>query len=247
MAPEGSIPTAALVVVGNEVLSAKVRDENTPFLLDRLRRLGVRAVKVTVVPDEREVLVATYREAVRSATWVFSTGGVGPTHDDVTMGAVAEAFGRPIRIDPELERLIREHFGASVNEHHLKMAALPEGAELEWGKGLRLPVVRIENLWIFPGSPGLVRSKFLGIEERFRQAPFFLRRLQLDVDEPEIAGLLAEAEASEAGISIGSYPVHGLFDHKVEVTVEGKDEAAVLRVTGRIRSGLPEGVLLREL
>lgn len=242
--PDALPPSAALVIVGNEVLSAKVQDENTPFLLDRFRKLGVPVTRIFVAPDERLALIECYRLAMAAARWVISTGGVGPTHDDITMGAVAEALGRPLVVHPELEQLIRDYFGEDCNEFHLKMARVPEGATLTWGDGLKLPVLRVDDLFVLPGTPGLVRSKFLGIEEMFRQQPFVLRRLHLDTDEGLVAQLLTDAEEAFPEVSVGSYPVFGSFDHKVEVTVEGKDAAQVEAVVERLRTTLPEGVLL---
>lgn len=237
--PATSEPTASLVIVGNEILTCKVQDQNTPFLLERLRALGVPVVGVTVVPDVPARMVRAYRWACAEATWVFSTGGVGPTHDDVTMEAVAETFGRGLYEEPELAGVIRDFFKDRCTPAHLKMARLPEGCELVWGEGLRFPVVRVENLFVFPGQPGLMRAKFLGIEERFRCTPFELRRIYLKADEGQIAALLEAAEGDHPGVQVGSYPVFGTFDHNVLITVEGRDLAQVEAAARRISEGVP--------
>lgn len=238
--------TAALVIVGNEVLSAKVTDENTPFLLARLRALGVVTRSVRVVPDEAPLMIAAYRAACAAHTWVFSTGGVGPTHDDITMDAAAAAFGQVTAPRTELANLLKEVLGDRLTAAHLKMARVPEGAELVWEEGLRFPVVRLENLFIFPGAPGLLRKKFLAIEHRFRQRPIHLARLYLQGDEAEIAGLLERAEAGAADVQIGSYPVWGLGDHDIQVTFEGRDLTELRRVFAGVTAGLPAGYLVRK-
>lgn len=241
----GTQPTAAIVIVGNEVLSAKVRDENSPFLIERLRARGVRVVRVAVIPDEIPDLVEELRATLPRVTWAFSCGGVGPTHDDVTIEAVAAALGRPLVVDPTLEELVRQYFGGAANTYHLKMAKVPAGSELVYPPGARYPVLRTGNLWIFPGTPELVQKKFLSIEAGLGGAPFVLRRIFLRTEEGLIARILEEAEKSEPGVAIGSYPHYGEPDHDVLVTVEGIDPAAVERVVARVLAGLPAGALVR--
>lgn len=237
--------TASLVIVGNEVLSAKVEDCNTPFLLERLRALGTPVRAVRIVPDEQDVMVATYRAASAEATWVFSTGGVGPTHDDITMEAVAVAFDQEVAEHPELADGIRKFFGDRTTPAHLKMAQLPVGAVVHWQEGLNFPVVQVENVFVFPGAPGLMRKKFLAIEERFRQAPIHLRRLYLLGDEANFAALLGDTEAAHEKLQIGSYPIWGEDDHSVVVTIESSLEATADAAAAAIVRGLPDGALVR--
>lgn len=245
MANPADPSTASLVIVGNEVLSAKVQDVNTPFLLERLRALGTPVRSVRIVPDEQPMMVDAYRAASAEATWVFSTGGVGPTHDDITMEAVAAAFDQDLVENPELAAGIREFFGDATTPAHLRMARLPANAQLTFEPGLNFPVVQVENVFVFPGAPGLMRKKFLAIEERFRQAPIHLRRLYLLGDEATFAALLGATEAAHDRLQVGSYPIWGSEDHTVVVTVESSCEATADAAADAIAQGLPEGALVR--
>src|SRR6266481_9434111 len=143
--------TAAIVVIGNEILTGKSEDKNAIFLITELHSLGVALRRVVIIPDEVEVIAAAVRECAEGFDYVFTSGGVGPTHDDITMEAVARAFGRKVVTHPELERLIRQHFSASERlAVGLKMAEVPEGAVLNAVGDLRFPTVQVENVYILP-------------------------------------------------------------------------------------------------
>src|SRR5512138_2970306 len=142
-------PSAALLVIGNEVLSAKVTDENGPFLARRLRDLGIRLAAIHTIPDEVEEIAATLERVRSRCTWVFTTGGVGPTHDDVTLGAVARALGRPVTRHPRLAETFRaihrqHHAGEEIPEAALRMADVPEGTRLEGDPDY--PTLVVENV-----------------------------------------------------------------------------------------------------
>lgn len=238
-------PTASILVIGNEVLSNKVEDVNTPFLLEKLRKLGVRVQEVRILPDQPEVLVAAMREAKARSTWVFTTGGVGPTHDDITMDAVAAACECALVDHPVLVELLETLLGDRLQDGHRKMARIPAKAELIFENGARFPVVQVENMFVFPGAPGLMRAKFQQIEERFRASPFHLAKIYLKGDEASYAALLEEAEAAIAGIEIGSYPIYGNPGHDIVVTIEARDPEEVQATLKRLLEGIPNEALVR--
>ena len=155
---------SALVVIGNEILSGKIVDTNTPFLIAELRSLGVELAEIAVVPDEvARIAEAVARVASRSEH-VFTSGGVGPTHDDVTMEGVAAAFAVPVIRHPRLEALLRGYYDAQklpLEEANLRMADVPEGATLLEGPDLRWPVVAMRNVYVLPGIPEIFRRKLL--------------------------------------------------------------------------------------
>ncbi|HYB73765.1 MAG TPA: competence/damage-inducible protein A, partial [Candidatus Sulfotelmatobacter sp.] len=163
--------TAGLVIIGNEILSGKVQDANAPFFALALRELGVDLRRIAVVPDDVVVIAAEVRAFSRAFDVVCTSGGVGPTHDDVTIEAVAHAFGRRVVRDPGLERVLREFYRNRVTQAHLKMAEVPEGAELVGRETLLFPVIACRNVYIFPGIPEILRQKFHAIQERFRDTP----------------------------------------------------------------------------
>jgi molybdenum cofactor synthesis domain-containing protein len=230
--------TAAVVIIGNEILSGKFADENAPYLIARLRELGVDLGRVTVIPDEMDVIVAEVRAAAARFDHVFTTGGVGPTHDDITMPAIARAFEVPLMRHPELERIIAAKLGADAPAAAFRMAEIPEGAALWWDGGVRFPLVVKENVAIFPGVPALLKLKFEAVAHRFAGTPVTVRRVWTSRSEPEIADRLTEAAARWPGVAIGSYPRFELSPPKVLVTLESRDETALVACTVWVAEGV---------
>jgi FAD synthetase len=219
--------TAAIVLIGDEILSGKVDDENARFLIGELRRLGVALRRIVVVPDVVSEIADAVRDAAARHDFVFTSGGVGPTHDDLTMQAIAQSFGRSIVRHPAVEKLIRDHFGAALDERNLRMADLPDGAELVLPTSTLWPVPAVENVYILPGIPELFRRKFLAISQRFADAPFFVAAVYSGADEGKIADALDAVVAEHASVQVGSYPKLEPTDYRVKVTLESKDRAAV--------------------
>ena len=146
------MPTAAVVIIGNEILSGKFPDENGPFLITRLRALGVDLTRLVVIPDDVPVIAAEVHGASERQDFVFTTGGVGPTHDDVTMPAIAKAFDVPLVRDASLAAIITAKLGSDAPPAALRMADIPAGADLWWDGAVRFPLVVMRNVAIFPGS-----------------------------------------------------------------------------------------------
>jgi FAD synthetase len=221
--------TAGIILIGNELLSGKTRDENAVYLVRELRDLGVDVRKMSVIPDELDFISSEVREFSSSFDYVFTTGGVGPTHDDLTMDGVAAAFSRKIRRHPELEAALRTYYSADVLEPNLRMADIPEGARLVGGKGMWFPVIVMENVYIFPGVPEIFRRKFERIKEMFREAPFYLREVYLRADEGLIAEILHQILASFPDLMLGSYPYFNNPRYSIKLTLESKDLAYLER------------------
>jgi molybdenum cofactor synthesis domain-containing protein len=224
---EGMAKTAGILIIGSEVLSGKVTDENSPYLVRELRELGVEVRRIVTIPDEPPVIVDAIRHLVRAHDLVFTTGGVGPTHDDVTIAAIAQAFGRRLVRHPHLEAMLRQHYGAEITPAQLRMAEVPGGSRLLGGEACHLPIVACENVFIFPGVPETVRRKFARIRETFREAPYVVRRIYLRCDEGEIAADLCDAVDRFSAVQIGSYPILHNTDHNVLVTLESKQAKEV--------------------
>ncbi|MCP4867582.1 MAG: competence/damage-inducible protein A [Proteobacteria bacterium] len=214
-------PTARLVIIGNEILSGKVEDSNGPHLLRRLRQLGIRCTGVDVVPDELDRIATAVREAAEAADVVFTTGGVGPTHDDCTMEGVAQAFGVELVDDPELVRLLVEVWKAPPSAARMRMARVPAGAEVTAGH--RFPQVRFRNVWILPGVPQLMRSKFEAIAEQLEGVPLACAALRTMQRESAIAEHLEATDAAFEEVEIGSYPRWDTDEYRVLVTLEAPD------------------------
>src|SRR3989442_6737169 len=221
--------TAGIIVIGNEILSSKTRDENSPYLAHELRELGVDVRKISVIPDELNLISDEVREFSNSYDYVFTTGGVGPTHDDLTMDGIGAAVGRRIHRHPDLEATLRHFYAQELVDGNLRMADIPEGARLVGGKGMWFPVVAVENVYIFPGVPEILQRKFERIKESFREAPFHLKEVFLRADEGQIAGILHRVLAAFPDLMLGSYPYFDNPVYSIKLTLESKDTAYLER------------------
>ena len=230
--------TAAIILIGDVILSGKVRDENALLLIGELRELGVALRRLVVVPDDVDDIAGAVGAASARFDHVFTSGGVGPTHDDRTMAGVAQAFGLPLVRHPELEAQLRAFYGAACEERHLRMAEVPAGVALLTTDQVLWPAVSLRNVYILPGIPALFRRKFMALKERFRQAPFHLRAVVTRADEGHIAGRLDRVAADFPEVAIGSYPRHVDGRWLVRVTLEGKERARVDQATSELVAAL---------
>jgi len=222
---EKSRLSARLVIIGNEVLSGKVLDANTPFLLRRLRQIGVDCQGVVVVADVPAEIAAAVRYASGSADLVFTSGGVGPTHDDVTMESVAQAFEVPLVEHPKLVQFLEERWRGPRAPARLRMARVPEGAELLL-EG-EFPQVRMKNVYIFPGVPKLLKRRFAAIEHLFAGEAPCCAAVFTDETESELAPLLEQVVEQLHGVEIGSYPQWGEASYRVLLTIEASNQERV--------------------
>ncbi len=240
------MPTAGIVIIGDEILSGKFVEENAAFLIGELRALGVDLRRITVIPDIVDDIAATVTEASARFDHVFTSGGVGPTHDDVTMAAIAKGFGTGVTRHPELEAKVRGYWKDQLAEANLRLADVPTGAELVYGKDHIWPVVCYRNVYILPGVPTLFRRKFVDIRDRFRAEPVTAARLYVDVDEGDLAPHLDATVAAHASVKIGSYPRFSERDFRVLVTLEGPDAREVGEAFEGLAARLGTHVVRRE-
>ena len=237
--------TAAIVVIGNEILSGKSPDKNASFLIDELRQLGVALRRIVVIPDELDTIAQAVRECAGNFDYVFTSGGVGPTHDDLTIAGVARAFDRAVIRQPQLEAMLRKYFGDGIDEARLRLADIPEGAALLYDSGMRWPVLAVENVFVLPGVPELFRSKFEAIRERFRAAPFFAVTIYTREDEFDITPRLDALAARHPGVEIGSYPNFESDEYRVKLTVESKEQTAVEAARAALLDALDPAAIVR--
>jgi len=216
----------ALVLIGNELLSGKIVDENGPYVARRLREVGADLLRIVVIPDDMDTIVEELKRSQTAYDVVITSGGVGPTHDDITLAAVAKACGRKTVLDPVLEGFIRSVFKEKTTADHLRMGTIPEGSDLIDAGPSTWPIVSIDGMYILPGVPQIFRKKFEAIIERFRVGVWYLRNVYLNAEEGIIAQLLAELE-DRFEVYVGSYPIWRGADHRVRVTVESRRPAPV--------------------
>ncbi len=240
MSGEPSTPTIALVVIGDEVLSGRVEDLNSTYLSRRLTELGCAVERVVVIPDDVQQIATDVADCAARFSHVITTGGVGPTHDDVSMAGVAAAFSRSLERHAEAEAAIRNFYHNEMNEAALRMADLPAGAELILKPGMRFPVVRVKNVWVFPGSPHLLQRKFESVCEYFTGTPYITRELRLNSGEPEIARFLTDIQRRFTDVTLGSYPQEPGADFRLLLTLKGKQQTAVDAAYAALQEGLTE-------
>lgn len=237
--------SAGIVIIGNEVLSGKTHDTNSHFLCQELRSLGADVRRISVIPDEVELIGREVAGFAREFDLVFTTGGVGPTHDDVTMAGIAHGFGVRVARHPDLERRLRERHGENINEARLRMAEVPEGAELITEGSLFAPIVKFRNVYIFPGIPKILHERFQLIKEALREEPFFLKVVYVREGEGIIASILNNLLASFPALLLGSYPVLDNPEYKVKVTLESKDRNYLHQAFEKLLATLPQGAVHR--
>jgi len=206
--PEANAVTAAVIIIGNEVLSGRTRDANLSYLGKALDASGVRLREARIIPDDAEVIVATVNACRERYDYVFTTGGIGPTHDDITSACVARAFGVDLRRNAEAEALLRRHYRPEdVNEARLKMADVPEGAMLIANPVSAAPGFQFGNVFVLPGVPRIMQAMFEGLRHRLAGGvPMVSATVAAFVTEGVVAAGLSEAQSDHPTVEIGSYP-----------------------------------------
>jgi molybdenum cofactor synthesis domain-containing protein len=238
--------TAAALIIGNELLSGKIADANLVVLAQALRSLGIQLRRVVMILDEIEIIAREIAELSATHDVVFTSGGVGPTHDDVTIAGVARAFGAPVVISTELERLLHNHYGERITEGHLLMARIPEGARLISSANVLWPTVVMRNVWLLPGVPEIFQYKVALIRTEFAgDMPFITMAVFTSLDEGQLKALLDRVVAEHHDVEIGSYPKWSDADYKTKLTFDGMIEAKVRAARDAFAAGLPAGTLIR--
>ena len=231
-------PTAGLVVIGNEVLSGKVADTNSPFLCRELNFLGIDLLEIVTIRDDFERIGAIVREFSERFTWVFTSGGIGPTHDDITVPAVAAGFGCKALRNPEVEAALRRHYRERLTEEHLNMALVPEGAALITMPGPGFAQIQFHNIFILPGVPQLFEFRFNALKKQLEGQPVVLREFFLRADEGVIAGSLREVAERFPEVLIGSYPDFFKSDYSVKITLEARAQETVAAAVAELQAKL---------
>lgn len=237
---------AAAVIIGNEVLSAKVQDANGPYLIRRLREVGIRLRSVEIVEDDVDAIVGAVARARLTARYVFTSGGIGPTHDDVTVRAVALAMARKVVRLPEMVELIQARALDHLTPEAMRLADAPEGTELLPQEGTWYPVMSVDGVFMLPGVPQLFRRQLETILARLQGSPVHIRNLYLRLGESAIAAVLDRVALAMPHVAIGSYPVFDRsLDYLVKVTVEAPELAPVEEAVQQLRGGLPDDAIVR--
>jgi molybdenum cofactor synthesis domain-containing protein len=206
----GPAVTAAILVIGDEILSGRTKDKNIGYIADYLTAIGIDLKEVRVVADEEAEIVAALNALRRRYTYVFTTGGIGPTHDDITADCVAKAFGVPIDVDPRALAILQERLratGAEMNEARLRMTRIPKGADLVINKVSGAPGIWIGNVIVMAGVPTIMQAMLDEVAPKLKTGVRMLSQtLRADAREGDIGSQLGEIAKANPEVAIGSYP-----------------------------------------
>jgi molybdenum cofactor synthesis domain-containing protein len=238
--------TAAALIIGNEILSGKIPDTNTAFLARTLFDLGIELRRVVVCPDEVDIISQDLSQLRARHDLVFTSGGVGPTHDDVTIEGVAASFGRPVVRSAAVEKMIRHHYGDRATEAHFRMANMPEGAEMIRSAEAPWPTVVIENVFVLPGVAEIFKLKLTDLRKRLDEGhQFHCQTVYTRSGEGEIASLLERIAEEFPGVMVGSYIKWRAEDYRTKVTFDGNDPDAVAKAADMLVSKLDATLFVR--
>lgn len=231
------IVTAAVLVIGDEILSGRTKDANMAFLAEQLTERGIRLREARVVPDDPEEIVAAVNALRTRYDHVFTTGGIGPTHDDITAECVARAFGVPLLRHPEAVRRLEAHYEAGqLNEARLRMAHVPDGGELIDNPISAAPGFRIGNVHVMAGVPRIMQAMFDGIAPSLTGGDRVLSRtVTCDLGEGVIAAGLGAIATGYPDLSIGSYPYFRAGRFGTSLVLRGTDAARLTSATEAVR------------
>jgi molybdenum cofactor synthesis domain-containing protein len=230
--------SAALLIVGDEILSGEVEDQNTPFLTRRLWELGILVAKVVIVSDRREAIAEELERLAAAHDFVLVTGGMGPTHDDVTRQAVADALRLPLEPHAEARELLSADYGDRLTPSEAAMAELPRGARVMRGRQQLAFAFRAGSVIVFPGVPVLLQDIFEMAAEELISAPFFKETLWVRGKEGDFSEPLAEIQRAHPEVGIGSYPVFLDGRYRCKLVLRSRDSTALERAAGAVKGAL---------
>lgn len=239
------VSSACALLIGNELLNGSVADGNLVTLARTLRALGIRLKRALVLPDDVQVLANEIRETSREFDVVFTSGGVGPTHDDVTIAAVARAFGVETVISEELHTAVVNHYGESLSDGHKRLAEVPRGSFTVKAPEATWPTIVMHNVWILPGVPAIFHAKLEAVKY-FLCGPvsFHSCAVMCRSDELSLKCLIDRTVQANPNVEIGSYPLWSSTDAQTKITFEGTDTETLKAAVDGFVASLPAEDLL---
>ena len=231
--------SAALVVIGNEILSGRTQDTNTNFIANKLSDQGVRLLEVRVIPDIESVIIETVNTLRAIHDYVFTTGGIGPTHDDITAESIANAFGVPLEINDEAFRILEEYYGIEeLTPARTKMARIPQGGALIANPVSAAPGFRIENVYVFAGIPRVMQAMMNNIIAELKGGePMLNTSVACSLPESEMAIDVGKLQKRYDGhIEIGSYPHFRAGVLGLSIVLRATDRAILKKATDELVS-----------
>ena len=235
-----SIPTAAVLLIGDEILSGRTKDKNLGFIADYLAALGIDLMEARVVADVEDDIAAAVNALRGRYTYVFTTGGIGPTHDDITADSVAAAFGVGIGHDPKAVAILHAYFktiGREANEARMRMARIPDGASLIENSVSVAPGFQMENVFVMAGVPKVMQAMMDAVAPRLvKGVPMQSRTVEFLGGEGDIAKPLAEIQDRYPSVIIGSYPFQTPEGFATNLVLRSRDEGSLEKALAEVRA-----------
>lgn len=227
--------SAVILIIGDEILHSEISDENGPWLIQQLNTLGVDVARCCILPDDPDLIGRNIDLAFEDDhDYVLTTGGIGPTHDDRTLEAVAGALNRPLEDDEELIKLLEDKHG-TLSPSQRKMARLPEGCEFHYLEDSIGMAFEVQNVYVFPGFPELLKPLFFKLQHNFEGIERYTETLETDGLESDIAGQLEALQDRYPELQFGSYP-H--VDGTITLKIRGRDEDLLENAKAELREEL---------
>jgi molybdenum cofactor synthesis domain-containing protein len=238
-----SNPTAAMLVIGDEILSGRTRDSNMHHLAGELTKAGIDLAEVRVVADDRDAIIAAVRALSGAFDHVFTSGGIGPTHDDITADCIAAAFGVAIDIRADARAILQAHYdrsGTVLNEARLRMARIPDGAALIDNPVSSAPGFTLRNCHVMAGVPSVFQAMVASVLPGLTGGvPLLSQSWRIEKGEGDIAGLLAALAEAYPGLAIGSYPFNQNGIYGANIVIRGQDAGLIEAAMGRLQGLFP--------
>lgn len=238
-----SNPTAAMIVIGDEILSGRTRDSNMHHLAGQLTEAGIDLKQVRVIGDERGTIIAALQEMSRIHDYVFTSGGIGPTHDDITADCIAAAFDAAIDVREDARTILAEHYakaGTELNTARLRMARIPEGAALIDNPVSAAPGFRLENVHVMAGVPSVFQAMVASVLPTLTGgAPLISKTMRIERGEGDIAGPLGAIAEAYPLLSMGSYPFQNDGKYGAHIVIRGNDAEQIDAALGELEAAFP--------
>ncbi|MTI45114.1 molybdenum cofactor synthesis domain-containing protein [Roseibium hamelinense] len=234
--------TAGFLVIGDEILSGRTKDKNIGFLADYLTAIGIDLKEVRVVPDETDEIVAAVNALRAKHTYVFTSGGIGPTHDDITADSIAAAFGVTIDIDPRARAILAAHYPeGQLTDARLRMARIPDGADLIENPVSKAPGFRIGNVHVMAGVPAIMQAMMDAIAPTLKTGKKLMSRtVDADVPESRVADRIRAIQENYPETLIGSYPRTNDGRFTTQIVIRARDEAQLEMATSAVETAVRE-------
>ena len=227
--------TSGLLIIGNEILSGKTIDTNSNFISKELAKRGVDTKEISIIPDAEDIIVLKLKEFSKKFDYVFTSGGIGPTHDDITSLSIAKAFGVELELHEPSAKKMKEHYGGNLNEARLKMAHIPSGSSPIETRITSAPGFKIENVFVLAGVPMIARAMFDALSPELSVGPPIISRyIEALLGEGELANQLEKIQNKFSDVDIGSYPFFRKGEIGLSVVAKGINSEAINNIINEV-------------